>query len=72
MPPTGPYRYVSHLPDLMTWEDYGEAESHKVVRLRLTVTDRGLEILGDSPYPELLEQLLAALDPEAIEKVLCG
>ena len=64
--------YVDHLPDLMTWEDYESAHGQKLLRLRLRVTDDGLEIIGDSPYPHDLEELLAALGPEAIEMMLCG
>ncbi len=63
---------VEHLPDLMTWDDYEAAERRKVIRFRLTVTDEGLEIIGDSPYPHLLEKLLERLGPEAIEMMLCG
>jgi hypothetical protein len=65
-------RYVPHLPDLMTWDDYRGAHREKRLRFRLTVTENGLEILGDSPYPQLLEELLAALGPEAMEMMLCG
>ena len=64
--------YVNHIPDLMTWEDYEVSHERKLVRFRLTVTDQGLEIVGDSPYPHLLEQLLAKLGPEVIEMMLCG
>lgn len=64
--------YVNHLPDLMTWKDYEAAHQQKVVRLCLKVTDEGLEIIGDSPYPCLLEELLEALGPRAIEMMLCG
>ncbi len=64
--------YVNHLPDLMTWDDYEVADQRKQIRVQLTVTDEGLEIIGDSPYPHLLEALLEALGPEAIEMMLCG
>jgi hypothetical protein len=64
--------YVNHLPDLITWDDYEVCHERRTVRLRLTVTDQGVEILGDSPYPQLLEELLAALGPEAVEMMLCG
>jgi hypothetical protein len=65
-------RYVDHLPDLMSWDDYEVVDQKKTVKIRITVTDDGLEILGDSPYPHLLEQLLQELDPEVIEMMLCG
>jgi hypothetical protein len=65
-------RFVEHLPDLMTWDDYAVAHEKKVVRLQLTIKDGKLELLGDSPYPHLLEELLAQLGPEAVEMMLCG
>lgn len=65
-------RFVNHLPDLMTWEDYAQADRRKVIRINLSVSDEGLEVLGDSPYPQLLEELLAGLGPEWIEMMLCG
>ncbi len=65
-------KYVNHLPDLMTWDDYEAADRRKIVRFRLTVTENGLEIIGDSPYPHLLEKLLEELRPEEIEMMLCG
>jgi hypothetical protein len=30
------------------------------------------EIIGDSPYPHLLEELLTKLGPAAVEMMLCG
>ena len=65
-------KLVPHLPDLMTYDDYETAHEQKKVRFRLQLTDAGLEIIGDSPYPAELDKLLAALDPEIIEKMACG
>ncbi len=65
-------KYVNHIPDLMTWDDYEDVDTKKVVRFQLRVTDDGLEIIGDSPYPHLLEELLAKLDPKVVEMMLCG
>lgn len=65
-------RFVSHLPDLMTAEDYAAPTEVKKVRVRITVTDEGIEILSDSPYPALLEELLAQAGVDEVEKVLCG
>ena len=64
--------YVGHIPDLMTWDDYEVSHERKLIRFRLTLTDQGLEIIGDSPYPHLLEKLLAELDLAEIEMMLCG
>ncbi|HEX8141242.1 MAG TPA: radical SAM-modified peptide, FtsH ternary system-associated [Pyrinomonadaceae bacterium] len=66
-----PLRFVAHLPDLITDEDYLQPEV-KRVRLRIAVTEDGIEILGDSMYAPLLEKLLAQLGVEEIERMLCG
>ena len=65
-------RFVDHLPDLMTAEDYAAPPEVKKVRVRITVTAEGIEILSDSPYPALLETLLAQAGVDEVEKVLCG
>jgi len=64
--------YVSHVPDLMTWQDYEIVAEHKIVRFRLTVTEEGLEIIGDSPYPHLMDRLLEQLGPKVVQMMLCG
>jgi hypothetical protein len=64
-------RFVAHLPDLITDEDYMQPEV-KRVRLRISVTDDGIEILGDSMYAPLLEKLLSEAGAEEIERMLCG
>jgi hypothetical protein len=64
-------RFVERLPDLITDEDYMQPEV-KRVRLRISVTDDGIEILGDSMYAALLEKLLAEAGAEEIERMLCG
>jgi hypothetical protein len=72
MPVQPEVRFVEHLPDLMTWDDYAVADRKRTVRIRLVVADGRIEVLGDSPYPHLLEELLAGLGPKAIEMMLCG
>jgi hypothetical protein len=37
-----------------------------------TVSEQGIEILGDSMYAPLLEKLLAAAGAQEIERMLCG
>ncbi len=66
-----PVRYVAELPDLVGWDE-AERAGGRLLRLRLRVTDEGVEILGDSPCPDQLERLLQELGPGAIEKMLCG
>lgn len=63
---------VSDIPDLITWDDYESVDTLKRVRIRITVTEHGLEIIADGPYPKKLEELLAKLDPKVIESLLCG
>jgi len=44
-----------------------------IVARRTAVTlPEGLEIIGDSPYPEQLDELLARLSPADVEMALCG
>ncbi len=66
------YRFVSELPDLITPDEYAGDPQGRRVRLRIRVTDGGIEILGDAVRPEELERLLEELDPETIEQMLCG
>jgi len=67
-----PLKIVAELPDLMRPEDYQNAATVKKVRVRLTLSDDGLEILGDSLYVETLERLLRESGPHPIERSLCG
>jgi hypothetical protein len=66
------YQFVDHLPDLIQPDEYAADPSGRRVKLRLVITDRGVEILGDAVRPEELERILLALDPETIEHMLCG
>ena len=67
-----PVVYGPELPDLMTTDDYTRPEHTRVVKFRIVLTEKGVEILGDSPSPHLLEALLEALEPHHIEMMLCG
>ena len=67
-----PLKIVAALPDLMRPEDYLAAASVKKVRVRLTLSDDGLEILGDSLYVESLERLLRLAGNHTLERSLCG
>lgn len=64
--------YVDHLPDLMDWDDYDVAHEKRVVKFEIHITENGVEILGDCPYPALLEKLLEGLEPDIIEMMMCG
>ncbi len=65
-------RYVAELPDLIMPEDYAADPAGKLVRLRIVVTEDGVEVLGDAVRPLELEALLRALDPPFLEQTLCG
>lgn len=71
-PLTSKTRFVSHLPDLIKEEDYLECTEQKKIRLRIDLTDEGVDILGDSMYAHLVEELLAQLGADEIERMLCG
>ena len=49
-------RFVSHLPDLIKEEDYLECTEQRKIRLRIDLTDEGVDILGDSMYAHLVEE----------------
>lgn len=66
------YQFVGHLPDLIRPEDYPEDPKGRMVRIRITVTGDGVEILGDAPRPRALERLLEELGAEVIQQMLCG
>ncbi len=65
-------QFVTHLPDLMQPEDYLHEPQQKKIRIRITVTDQGIEILGDSRHVTQLEELLAQAGAEEIQMMLCG
>ncbi len=66
------HRFVEHLPDLIHPEDYPSDPDGRRVRLRIRASADGVEILGDAMRPAVLEELLAELDPEELEQMLCG
>ena len=66
------YRFVENLPDLIQPEEYADNPEGRLVRLRISVTGDGVEILGDAFRPEVLEEILRRLGPGEIEQMLCG
>ncbi len=67
-----PIKIVASLPDLITPKDYQKCAEQKTIRLRISVGENGVEILGDSLYVEPLEKLLAAGGARLMERSLCG
>lgn len=66
------YRFVADLPDLIQPEEYASHPDGRLVRIRISVTEHGVEILGDAFRPEQIEKILAALGHDEIEQMLCG
>ncbi|MBX7548353.1 hypothetical protein K1Y78_10015 [Streptomyces sp. tea 10] len=66
------YRMVEHIPDLIQPEEYEEHPEGRLVRISIRVDGDGVQVLGDAFLPEVLEQLLERLGPDAIEQMLCG
>ena len=66
------HEFVDHLPDLIEPGEYAGDPQGRRVKIRLRVTDRGVEILGDAVRPDEIERILLDLDPETIEQMLCG
>jgi hypothetical protein len=64
--------FVESLPDLITPEEYADDPDGRRVKLRIRVTEHGVELLGDAVRPKELEELLLALDPAVLEQMLCG
>jgi FtsH ternary system-associated peptide len=65
-------RFVEHLPDLITPDEYGGDPAGRRVRVRIRITAEGVEVIGDAVRPDELERLLGALDPAVLEQMLCG
>jgi hypothetical protein len=66
------YRFVEDLPDLIDASEYDEHPDGRLVRLRITWDEQGVQVLGDAFRPDLLEALLEKMGPDAVEQMLCG
>jgi hypothetical protein len=70
-------RYVGELEELLRPGDYDAPDAGRLVRLRIRITPGGgVEVLGDSPDPRLLDDLLSQLacdlGVKELEALLCG
>ncbi len=70
--PETTYHLVPDLPDLIGEDDYLSPATDATIRVRISLGQDGIEILGDSPRPAQLEELLMCLRPRHIEKTPCG
>ncbi|MGW5128906.1 radical SAM-modified peptide, FtsH ternary system-associated [Streptomyces sp. NPDC004069] len=66
------YRLVPELPDLIEADEYGAYPQGRLVRVRVTWSADGVEVLADAFRPDQMEALLEALGPEEIEQMMCG
>jgi hypothetical protein len=64
--------FVESLPDLISASEYADHPHGDLVRLRVVVTDDGVEVLSDAMRPVSLEALLSALGGGPTEQMLCG
>jgi hypothetical protein len=65
-------RFVPSLPDLIEPDEYPAHADGDLVRIRIRVTDHGVEILGDAMRPEAIEAVLSSAEPAVIDQMLCG
>ncbi|MFD1930522.1 MULTISPECIES: radical SAM-modified peptide, FtsH ternary system-associated [Nonomuraea] len=66
------HRFVENLPDLIQPEEYQDHPEGRLVRVRIRVTDDGVEVLGDAMRPEVIERVLRSLGQDPIDQMLCG
>jgi FtsH ternary system-associated peptide len=66
------HAFVAALPDLIDASEYADHPDGHLVRLRITVTESGVELLGDALRPQAIEAVLAALGGGTMEQMLCG
>ncbi|MDG6101428.1 hypothetical protein Daura_39810 [Dactylosporangium aurantiacum] len=66
------FKFVENLPDLIQPEEYAEHPQGRLVRFQVSVTEEGVEVLGDAFRPEVIEAILRGFDPPEIEQMLCG
>ena len=71
-PPHPRARVGAQLADRLTAADYRADPAVKKVRVRITLTAEGVEILADSPYAAQLDALLAQAGVTEAEQMLCG
>ena len=69
---TNEHVFVASLPDLIDASEYAAHPRGGLVRLRITVTESGIELLGDGLRPEAVESVLDALGGGTMEQMLCG
>lgn len=69
---TSRHVFVESLPDLIHPGEYDRYPDGNLVRLRISVSEHGVEILGDGLRPGVIEDVLKSLEDGTIEQMLCG
>lgn len=69
--------FTESLPDLIDAHEYDQYPDGTLVRIRISISENGVEILGDGIRPELVEQVLTAITDGIggrvlMEQMLCG
>jgi FtsH ternary system-associated peptide len=69
--------FTESLPDLIGAQEYDRYPDGTLIRIRICISEHGVEILGDGIRPELVEQVLTAITdgasgPVLMEQMLCG
>jgi len=64
--------FTESIPDLIDACEYDKYPDGTLVRVRISVSEHGVEILGDGLRPELVEEVLKAIGGGPMEQMLCG
>jgi hypothetical protein len=64
--------FTESIPDLINADEYDRYPDGTLVRVRISVSGNGVEILGDGLRPELVEEVLKAIGGGPMEQMLCG
>jgi len=69
---TADHVFTEAIPDLIGPEEYEDHPHGRLVRVRISVTDSGIEVIGDALRPAAVEAVLKALGEGPMEQMLCG
>ena len=66
------HTFVELIPDLIEAGEYDRYPDGKLVRLRISVTPEGVDVLADGLRPEIVEEVLRVLGAGPMQQMLCG
>lgn len=66
------HAFTESLPDLIHADEYERYPDGTLVRFRISISESGVEILGDGLRPELVEEVMKAIGGGTMEQMLCG